>query len=334
MNRLKLLSAAALSALLLSACNMDKNQAAKDPVTAAKDLSVALHDNDIGRFSHIMVPPDDYAKLEARFKDKQSKEPAPTADASKQFADQLAKFTEKGAEDKLFAEIQPKLAQMGPQIPMGVAMMSGMLGQGIEQNPKYSPAEKEQAKAVLTAVTKWATTAPLADEAKAKQAIGIVVATVRDLNLTTLDAANKMSFAEVMGKAGTGFGGLKKALAVYGFDIDQSLSSVKVDKKSEDGDNAVVTISYTILGAPVTADVKMVRRDGRWYSADLVKSVEDSLSGKADDAAPAAAPEAPVAPDAAAAPDASGAGDANGQAPAVGSLPEDQSPASDAGGNN
>lgn len=281
MNRLKLLAAAGLSALVLSACSGGKNLAAKDPVTAAQDLSAALRNNDIDRLSHIMVPPEDYDRMEARFKDKQAKQTAPSAEESKKFADNLARFTESGAEDKLFAELKPQLAQMGPQIPMGVALMSGMAGQSIEQSSKLSPTEKEQAKAVLTAITKWATTAPLTDEAKAKQAVGIVVATARDLKLTTLEAMNKMSYAEAMGKAGIALGGARKVLALYGFDTDKMLDSVKVVKKSEDGDNAVVTVSYSLLDAPVSFDLQMIRRDGRWYSADAVKSVEASLGNAA-----------------------------------------------------
>ncbi len=128
MNRLKLLAAASLSALVLSACGGDKNLASKDPAQAAKDLAIALHDNDFERLSHISVTPEDYTKLEQRAADEAKNAPAPTAEQNKQFAEQMAKFTAPDAEDKLFAEIQPKLAQMGPQIPMGVAMVSGMAG--------------------------------------------------------------------------------------------------------------------------------------------------------------------------------------------------------------
>ena len=340
MKRLKLLAVVGLSLLALSACKMDKNEAAKDPATAAKDISVAIHDNDFDRLSHIMVPPEDYAKLEARYKAEAAKKPAPSAEESKQFADSVAKFTAPDAEDKLFAEIQPKLAQMGPQIPMMVGMMSGMAGQNIAQNPKMSPAEKTQANAVLTAITKWATTAPLSDPEKAKQAIKIVVGTARDLKLTTLDAMQKLSFSDAMQKAGIAVGGLRKTLSVYGFDTDKMLDSVKAEKKSESGDTAVVALSYTLLDTPVSADVNMIQRDGRWYSADLVKSVEDSLAKPAAEATapPMVGPAMPPgsdASDASPAEDASGAmpaSDASDQPSGSESAPADNmsSPASDA----
>jgi hypothetical protein len=309
MNRLKLLAVAGVSLLALSACTVNKNEAAKDPATAAKDLSVAVRNNDFDRLTDIMVPPDDYAKMEAGFKDQAAKKPPPTAADEAQFkANFVDQLTAPDAEDKLFAKVQPQLAEMGPRIPMMVGMMSGMAGQGIANNDKMSPAAKDQARAVLTAITKWATTAPLADPDKAKQAIKVVVGTARDLKLTTLDAMQKLSFSEAMQKAGIAVGGLRSTLAVYGFDTDKMLDSVKTSKKSGDDNKAVVTVSYTLLDAPVSYDVDMIQRDGRWYSADLVKAVEDSLAKSADTAAtpvagPAMAPAASTpGPDAAAAP--------------------------------
>jgi len=333
MKRLKLLAVVGLSLLALSACKMNKNEAAKDPVTAATDLAASVRANDFDRLSHIMVPPDLYAKLEARYKDEAAKKPAPTAEDEAQFkANFIDKYTAPGAEDKLFAQLQPQLAQMGPQIPMGVAMMSGMAGQSIDQNAKMSPAEKTQAKAVLTAITKWASTAPLADPEKAKQAIKVVCDAARDLKLTTLAAAQKLSFSEMAQKAGVAVGGLRKALAVYGFDTDKMLDSVKAVKKSGDDNNAVVTLSYTLLDTPVSVDVNMVQRDGRWYSADLIKSVEDSLANKPAEVAPPMSAPPAMQPGSDAQP-------AEGETPASSDQPSDaqsapadgaSSPASDA----
>ena len=287
MKRTNLLAVAGLTLLLLAGCKGNSNQAAKDPVTAAKDIAAAVRANDFDRLSHIMVPPDVYTKLEARFKQESAARPKPTDAERKQFADSVAKFTAPDAEEKLFAELQPKLAQVAPQMPMMVGMFGGIAGQGIQQSTTMSPSEKTQATALLTAVTKWATTAPLSDPDKAKQAIKIVVKTARDLKLTTLDEAQTLSFEQTMQKTGAFVGGLREALAVYGFDTDKALASVNATKKSETGDTAVVSVSYTLMDVPVTFDVDMVKRDDRWYSADAIKNVENML------AKPVGAPPSP-----------------------------------------
>jgi hypothetical protein len=294
MKRLNLLAVLGLSLLALSACKMNKNEAAKDPVVAAKDIAVSIRENDFDRLSHILVPPDLYAKLEARYKDEAAKKPAPTADESKQFADNIAKYTAPDAEQKLFADIQPKLAQVGASQPMMAGMFQGMANQSIASNDKMSPDEKTQATAALNAIAKWAATAPLSDPEKAKAAIKIVVDTARGLNLTTLDAARKLSFAETIQKTGSAVGGLRKVLAVYGFDTDKMLDSVKVEKKSEDGDNAVVTVSYTLLDANISSPMPMVRVDGRWYSKAAVDSVKDMLAKPSTEAPATQTTEAPA----------------------------------------
>ena len=287
MKRTNLLAVASLTLLLLAGCKGNPNEAAKDPVTATKDIAVALRANDFDRLSHIVVPPDLYTKLEARFKEEAAAKPKPTDEERKQFTDGVTKFSAADAEEKLFAEIQPKLSEVGAQMPMMVGMFGGMAGQGIQQSTTMSPAEKTQATALLTAITKWATTAPLSDPAKAKEAIKVIVKTARDLKLTTLDDAQAMTFEQAMQKTGIFFGGLRSALAVYGFDTDKALASVDAKKKSETGDTAVVTVTYTLLDTPVTADIDMVKRDGRWYSADAVKNVENML------AKPVGAPASP-----------------------------------------
>jgi len=287
MKRTHLLATAGLTLLLLAGCKGNSNEAAKDPVTATKDIAAAVRANDFDRLSHIVVPPDLYTKLEARFKQEAAAKPKPTDAERKQFTDGVTKFSAADAEEKLFAEIQPKLSEVGAQMPMMVGMFGGMAGQSIQQSATMSASEKTQATALLTAITKWATTAPLSDPAKAKEAIKVIVKTARDLKLTTLDDMQAMSFQQAMQKTGTFVGGLRSALAVYGFDTDKALASVDAKKKSEDGDNAVVTVTYSLLDTPVTADVNMVKRDGRWYSADAVKNVETML------AKPIGAPPAP-----------------------------------------
>ena len=291
MKSLKLLALSGLALLALSACTEDKNLASKDPVTSVKNIAASVRENDYNRLSHILVTPELYGKLEARYVDEAKNKPAPTAEESKQFADQIAKFTAADAEQKMFADIQPKLGQVSASQPMMAAMFEGMVNQSVNANDKLTADDKKQATDVIHALSKWGATAPFSDPEKAKQSIKIAVETARGMNLTTLDAARKLSFADMIGKTGQGIGALRKVLAVYGLDTDKALDSVQATKKSENGDNAVVTVSYTLLDVKLTSDVPMVKIDGRWYCKNAIDMVNESLSK------PAAAPAPQVASD-------------------------------------
>ncbi len=326
MKSLKLLALSGLALLALSACTEDKNLASKDPVTSVKNVAEALRQNDFDRLSHIALTPDQYKQVEARYKDEAAKKPAPTAEESKQFADQIAKFTAPDAEQKRFEEIQPNLGKISASQPMMASMFEGIAGQAVNANDKISADEKKQATDLVHAISKWASTAPFSDPEKAKQSIKIVVDAVRGMNLTTLDAARKLGFADMLTKTGQGVGALRKVLAVYGLDTDKALDSVQATKKSENGDAAVVTVSYTLLDVKLTADVPMVKIDGRWYCKNVIDMVNDSLKKPAESPAPPVAsdtmppPEAPAANGSAAMP-------AQDQAPAP--AEETPAPASD-----
>lgn len=287
MNRTTLLAFAGASLLALTACSGGKNEAAKDPVTAEKNLAVALRDNDIDRLSHLVVPPDAYAKLEAKWKEDAAKRPAATPAQESQFAEQLKEWQDPDAEAKMFAKVQPNLAKLGPVLPGYVSIGTGMLSQAVANNASLAPDEKTQASGVLTAIESWAKSAHLDDPDKAKQAIHVVVGTVGDMHLTTYDALQHASYPEAMQKAGVAFGGLRKVLGVYGFDTDTSLDGVTVDKVSEDGDNAVVKVSFRVLDAPVTVQRQMLRIDGRWYDKALLDGARKKIG---DTAPPVATP--------------------------------------------
>jgi hypothetical protein len=296
MKSLKLLALTGLALLALSACTEDKNLASKDPVASAKNIAESVRQNDYNRLSHIIMTPEMYGKLEARYKEEAAKKPAPTAEESKQFADQVAKFTAPDAEKTLFEKMQPDLGKVSASQPMMAAMFEGMAGQAINGNDKISTDEKKQATDLIHAISKWAATAPFSDPEKAKQSIKIAVETARGMNLTTLDAARKLSFADMIGKTGQGAGALRKILAVYGLDTDKALDSVQVVKKSENGDAAVVTVSYTLLDVKMTSDVPMVKIDGRWYCKNAIDMINDSLSKPAESSAPPVAAPAEMPP--------------------------------------
>ena len=240
------------------------------------------------------LPPDEYAKVKAKWAEEMNKDPITDEDRAK-FAENIGKLTASDAEAQLWAELEPKLkemdAQMAQQMPMMVAMGKGMIQSSIQQNQDLNEAQKQQASQAVDAFGNWVQSAKFTDPALAKQAIGVVVKTARDINLKTLDEARALSYDQAMGKIGVGFLGLKQVLAIYGFSIDQTLDSVKAETLSSDASTAKVKISYSLFNTPLTAESDLIKVGDRWFGKEMMENLKKK---DAEGTAPAA-PEAPAA---------------------------------------
>ena len=269
-----------VAALLLSACHGkdDASQPGGSTPEAALQGSVdLLQAGDFkGLWKHAL-PPADYATLRADWaKKQQNPEPISAADRAK-FDQTMTKLTEPGAEDKLYAELQPKLVEMQQkykdQLPVLISVGDALVKNGIAQNKDLTTTQKAQANSVMDVLTPWAQQTPWFDQDKAKQAVGVAVSTARKLDLKKPEQLRSMDFDTAMAKYSTGFAGLKQFLSIYGLSVDDTLKSVKIKTVSNENGHAVVKVDYTLLGKPLTTESKMIEQDGRWYSEDMVKNV-------------------------------------------------------------
>jgi hypothetical protein len=85
--------------------------------------------------------------------------------------------------------------------------------------------------------------------------------------------------------------GVKQVLDVYGFSLDRTFDSVKTEVLSNDGTNARVKVSYSLLDTPLSTETEMVKVDGRWYSKDTIEKLKQRT---ADAKAPIDAPAVPA----------------------------------------
>jgi hypothetical protein len=150
---------------------------------------------------------------------------------------------------------------------------------------------------MLDAVATWVQSAKFFDRDLAKKAIGRVVESARSLELKTLDQVEKLEFEQMLEKAGIAFQAFKDVLAIYGFNIDEALDSVKAEVVSEQGEQAKVKIAYTILGQALTVESDMVKSEDRWYGKEALAELEKAAAAPvaeapAAEAAPADAPAA------------------------------------------
>ena len=252
-----------------------------DPVAAVKGLAEALHDNDLVRYWRLTLPPALQKAVQARWKARLATAPPPTEQQEKDYARMMARLTAPDAEAKLYRSLDPKLkkleTEIGSQWPM-MQTTAGIFIKGIIQaNDKLSPAEKEHAKAVGIAVLDWAQPAVITDRARARQAITVMTETARELDLPTLAQARALELIPALEKFDIALKGGKKLGLIYGVDVDAALANVDVKLVAASGDSATTEVSYPLLGRTVSFQMELLRRDGRWYSADAVRDAEADL---------------------------------------------------------
>ncbi|HEY8682342.1 MAG TPA: hypothetical protein VIM06_04165, partial [Rhodanobacter sp.] len=266
-----------LAALALTACHGkdDLSQPGGSTPEAAVQASVDLlkAGNFNGLWKHAL-PPADYATLRADWQQhEQNKQPI-TAEDRVRFSDAMRKLTEPDAENKLYAELQPKLTTMEQQykdqVPVLISVGEALVKNGVAQNKNLTEAQKTQASSVLDVLAPWAQQTPWFDQAKAKQAIGVAVATTRKLDLKSPDVLRTMDFDTAMQKYSVGFAGAKQLLAIYGLSVDDTLNSIKVTPLDSSNGHARVKIDYILLGKPLSTESQLVQQDGRWYSEDML----------------------------------------------------------------
>jgi uncharacterized protein YaiI (UPF0178 family) len=282
-----------LAALLLGACHGKEETAQPGGSTPEAALQASVDLLKAGDFNGLWkhaLPPADYANLRADWS-RHQQDPQPiTAEDRAKFNETMQKLTEPDAEAKLYAELQPKLVSMQQQykdqLPVLISVGEALLKSGVSQSKTLSDAQKTQANSVIDVLAPWAQQTPWFDQAKARQAVGVAVATARKLDLKTPEQLRAMDFDTAMGKYATGYTGLKQVLAIYGLSVDDTLNSVKLTPVSNSNGHAVVKVDYTLLGKPLSTESKLVQQDGRWYSEDML---DNARKAHAQASQPAAA---------------------------------------------
>ena len=274
---------ALFAALLLGACH-GKDAASQpggsSPVAAVQASIDLVKAGDFNGLWKHALPPADYASLRADWTRHEQDQRPITAEDRAKFTETMQQLTAPDAENKLYAELQPKLAAMEQQykdqLPVLISVGEALVKNGIAQSKDLTPTQKTQASDALDVIGPWAQRTPWFDQAKARQAIGVAVTTARKLDLKSPEQLRMMDFDAVMGKYTIGYGGLKQLLAIYGLSVDDTLDSIKLSELSNNNGHAVVKIDYTLLGKPLSTESKLVQENGRWYGEDMLANVRKS----------------------------------------------------------
>ncbi|HET6553807.1 MAG TPA: hypothetical protein VFG49_09740 [Dyella sp.] len=255
--------------------------AGSDTPEASVQQSIALIKvGDFAGFWKHGLPPADYDTLRNDWTRPRADEHPITPEDRADFIKNMQQLTEPDAETKLYALAKPKLAQLqqqySDQLPVMIGIMQAIAATGVAQSKELTNAQKQQATAVINVLAPWAQQAPWFDQARAKQAVAIAVATARKLDIKTPEQLRGLDFDTAMQKYSAGFLGIKQALAVYGLSVDDVLDSVKVTTLENRNGHARVRVDYMLLGKPLSTESDLIEQGGRWYSADMLQNVRDS----------------------------------------------------------
>jgi len=303
---------------LFAGCNRHKEAPGTpgggSPEDAMRDSLELIREGKFDMFWQHALPPADFASLKADWPRRNvAAEPVNDDDRAK-FENGVKRLTEPDAEKKLYADLRPALVRFDKeykdQMPLLTGVAQSMALTAIDQATDLTIPQKRQLREAVNVIAPWAQTVGWGDQAKAKQAISILVDTARKARLSTPEALHTMDFNQSMAAYSTMWLGFKNLFNVYGLSLDKSFDSVSIDTLENTGGTAHVKITYTILDKPIQTDATLVLLDGRWYDSDLLQSVRNQhvklnpppppASAPAPAATAVAPPHDPAAPVAAA----------------------------------
>lgn len=292
---------------LVAACDKKKAETAGtpgggSPEDATRESLALIRDGKFDLFWKHALPPADFDNLRKDWPRRNEAETPMDPDDRAKFEAGVKRLTDPDAEKKLFADLRPTLVRFDrdyrDQMPLISGVGQSMALTAIDQAKDLTVPQKRQLREAVNVIAPWTQTVAWGDQARAKEAIGVLVDTARKAGLSTPDALHQMTFEQSMATWSTAWLGFKRLLDVYGLSVDKSFDSVSIDTLENSGGSAHVTITYTLLDKPIQTDATLVLLDGRWYDSDLLQRVRDDHARLAPPApsATAPAPASTVAP--------------------------------------
>jgi hypothetical protein len=179
----------------------------------------------------------------------------PIGDA--RFNQAMALIMAPGAVDSLMSMIEPGLEKMN---------VDDLADQIETSLAKAGPAKPDTE--MVSALSTWVATAGFDDPRKMRQALSCVVDLAQAFGVRTADDLRSLNFDDLLACGGQALPHLKKALAVYGIDLDRTLDTVRVAGVEGSGPRRMATVSLTFLGQSRTLPTAVVEQDGRWFPED------------------------------------------------------------------
>lgn len=281
------------SALVASGCNRNQVPASgpgtgATPVAAVNQLVADLRGNDLVSYANHALPPALHRDVEKAWSEGRTTWPLSELPLSEQLPGFIVTLAAPDAEKTLLASFRRQFSGADRELRSAASTLGLFAVQYVQQSDDYSDFEREHYVQLIAALGTWGAKAPLADAARAKVAVPQLVAAARLTGLGRPDALRQAGMERSLTRMGPFLARFKTVLAEYGLDFNATLSGTQVRLIEQTGDTARVALSYTLADQPVDAQIRLERREGRWYLSDLIRHAQAEVEATGTAAAPVA----------------------------------------------
>jgi hypothetical protein len=246
-----------------------QTQAIVDPAQHLTELTKHIRNNDLANLMRVSMPAGQFQMLRGAYEMQRGK---PITDEERaEFEEAISKLTAPNAVDTLMAEIEPKLREAAPQAEGGILMAIGAMQMAAASpDSDLTPEQRDMIRTLTPGVERWLKSTDFFNPAIAREAVTLVTRAAQDTGVQNLDQLKMLSFEEALGAAAKVMAASKRALRLYGLDVDAIASSARFQTLSVDGDVATVRATVTIFDAPLSHNIELRQIEGRWYGKDAV----------------------------------------------------------------
>ena len=268
---------------------------ATKPAQALQLLIDDLHRNDLSAYARHALPPALHARMSTAWTEGRTIWPLTELPLDDRLPAFITVLAAPGSEKALLAAYNRQFAGADRELRSAAATLGLFAVQYVSAADEYSEPEREHYTQLIAALSQWGRQAPLGDPALARAALPQLIAAARLTGLAGgVGTFHAIGMDRSLGRLGPFLGRVKKVLAGYGLDLDQALSGARVALIEQTGDTARLSLDYSLGGQPVAAEVRVERRDGRWYLTDLLRHAEAATGPAPPTGDPApAVPETP-----------------------------------------
>ncbi|NNF52265.1 MAG: hypothetical protein HKN59_07475 [Gammaproteobacteria bacterium] len=265
---------AALAAL--SACGRDgglTDGSSVSPDGAVIALVDALRADDLQKVLRRSMSDDDYAR--ARSEWDAARAGAVDPNDREQINAALAALDDDAFVDVVMAEIGPALEAARPNLPLMLMAAQTMGHASISANESLTESQRNAANELLAALGKWAGGKDLANPELARAALESWVKDARKINLKNLEELQALEFEEMVDRAGILLAATREMLTSYGFNLNDVYDSARAEVLRQQGDTALVRVSFSVLDTNQQFDIVLLRENGRWLPESQIFEYEN-----------------------------------------------------------